>query len=211
MNLLYPKINRRHLPAMLQISLAGAVIAGIYGTVHDQVSFALAPEYFTCLKFEQFAYADFGWPRRVFASVVGFLATWWVGLIVGWFLARAGLAALPPLERRRRVARALTIVFSVTVASGCLGILLGGLAARGDLSRWSDFERQLRLTDLRRFVVVAYLHWAGYLGAALGLIAALIDVWKRPSLRAADGSTAPLFRPISLAGQRGRTDEAERS
>src|SRR5262245_32181747 len=94
MNLLYPKFPVRRLPTMIGIAMLGAVIAGPYGAVHDQISYAISPEYFTKLKFRQFSYANFGWPPQLFAAEVGFLATWWVGLLAGWFLARAGLAEL---------------------------------------------------------------------------------------------------------------------
>jgi hypothetical protein len=62
MNLLYPRFPANRLPAMTRIALLGAVVAGGYGAAHDQASYAISPEYFTKLKFRQFAYADFGWP-----------------------------------------------------------------------------------------------------------------------------------------------------
>ncbi len=49
MDLLYPRIQLARLPAMLRVSLLGAVLAGIYGAIHDQVSFTVSPEYFTKL------------------------------------------------------------------------------------------------------------------------------------------------------------------
>jgi hypothetical protein len=79
MNLLYPKFPANRLPFMVRIALLGGVVAGSNGAVHDQVSYAISPEYFTKLKFKQFSWADFGWPPRLFAGEVGFLATWWVG------------------------------------------------------------------------------------------------------------------------------------
>ena len=90
MNLLYPKIPKERLPSIIRLAAFGAIVAGAYGALHDQVSYTISPEYFTKLKFEQFAWADFGWPRRAFVAQVGFLATWWVGLIAGWALARVG-------------------------------------------------------------------------------------------------------------------------
>ena len=88
MNLLYPKIRSASLPAMLGYAAAGSLLVGLYGIVHDQVTYSISPEYFTRLKFAQFSYADFGLPNRVFVAEIGFLATWWVGLIAGWFIAR---------------------------------------------------------------------------------------------------------------------------
>ena len=45
MNVLYPKIRFSALPAMLGHAMAGAGLAGIYGVVHDQVTYSICPEY----------------------------------------------------------------------------------------------------------------------------------------------------------------------
>src|SRR5438046_38428 len=135
MNLLFPRFPIKRLPAMARIALLGAALAGPYGAVHDQISFSLSPEYFTKMKFLQFSWADFGWPPRVFASEVGFLATWWVGLFGGWFVARAGLDEMPQPPRRRTLLRAFAIVFTVAPLSGLTGALIGVVKTQyGDLS-----------------------------------------------------------------------------
>jgi len=162
---------------MLGIALLGAIVAGSYGALHDQISYAISPEYFTKLKFRQFADADFGWPPRVFASEIGFLATWWVGLFGGWFVARAGLAEIPPPSRRKCVVRAFAIVLTVASLIGAIGALLGVVVTRvSDLREWSEAQQALGIQDLRAFVIVAYLHFAGYLGALAGLILAIVYV-----------------------------------
>lgn len=181
MSIWYPVFPLKQLPAMLGIAATGAVIAGVYGSLHDQVSYTISPEYFTKLKFPQFTYADFGLPNRMFAAEVGFLATWWVGLIAGWILARKGLAELPPRQRPRRVARAFVIIAFVGVASGVAGILLGTFVTRGDdLSHWDDWRQALDIVDLRGFVIAAYLHYASYSGGLLGLLLALFDLRTMP-------------------------------
>src|SRR5512137_2235558 len=85
---LVPRIALTDLPSMFAVALIGALVAGGYGVLHDQVTYSIAPEYFTNLKFKQFHFANLGLGDRVFVSAVGFLATWWVGLIAAWFLAR---------------------------------------------------------------------------------------------------------------------------
>lgn len=112
MSFLIPRIPLRVLPRLLLLSLLGAVIAGIYGVVHDQVTFSLAPEYFTKFKFDQFAYANPGGGERNFVALIGLLATWWVGLAAGWFLGRSAVSpdgTLPPLAQ-------LVRLFSVIIA-----------------------------------------------------------------------------------------------
>ena len=34
------------------------LLAGIYGMLHDQVTYSISPEYFTVFKFEQFGFQD---------------------------------------------------------------------------------------------------------------------------------------------------------
>jgi hypothetical protein len=177
MNVLYPNFPAGRLPTMIRVALLGAVVAGAYGTVHDQISYAISPEYFTKMKFRQFHWADVGLPPRAFASEVGFLATWWVGLIAGWFAARAGLAELPPAVRGRCTARCFGIALTITPLVGLAAALLGyAVTQTGDLSAWAEWQFLFGLDDLPGFVIVAYLHWGGYLGALLGLIAAVVYV-----------------------------------
>lgn len=94
MSIFYPKITLHGLLVTLGYALMGALIAGLYGTVHDQITYSISLEYFTRLKFAQFHYAEFGLPPRVFVAAIGFLATWWVGFIAGWFIAIAYLRHL---------------------------------------------------------------------------------------------------------------------
>jgi hypothetical protein len=179
MNIFYPVIPLKRLPAMLGIAAVGAIVAGIYGIFHDQMSYTISPEYFTKLKFRQFWYANFGWPQRVYASEVGFIASWWVGLIVGWVLARLGLDGIPWPERRGHVLRAFAIVFATAILIGAIGLALGTFVAHhSELSGWDDLRDDLGLHDVASFVIVAYLHGGSYLGALVGVIAAGIYVRK---------------------------------
>ncbi|WP_254507148.1 hypothetical protein [Anatilimnocola floriformis] len=181
MRWLYPHIPLAHLPAMAKVAAAGALLAAVYGAVHDQVSYTISPEYFTKMKFDQFAWANLGLPPRWYASEIGVLATWWVGLIAGWLLARAGMVELPPRERWPRTWRAFGIVAVVTLLGSVLGYGYGSLIATRDLSAWSRWQRILQLEDLPAFVTVAWLHNGGYLGALGGLILAVIYVRRGKS------------------------------
>jgi hypothetical protein len=182
MNIFYPIIPLKRLPAMLGIAALGAILAGIYGTLHDQLSYSISPEYFTKMKFQQFWYANFGWPQRVYASEVGFLASWWVGVIGGWILARLGLDCIPWPQRRSKIAKAFLLVFGIAIAVGGIGLALGTYVAHHtDLTGWETWRDNLDLQDLPSFVIVAYLHGASYLGALLGVIAAGVYVRKAVS------------------------------
>ena len=183
MSIWYPRMSAKRLGAVVRIALLGIVATGLYGALHDQISYSISPEYFTKLKFRQFAYADFGWPQRLFASEVGFLGTWWFGLILGWILARAGLAELTETAPRTPIAVTFAIVAAVGAITGLIGTFIGVLVSRGDLSSWNEWQRVSGVVDLPSFVIVAYLHGASYLGGVLGLICAIVYVRRQLARR----------------------------
>jgi hypothetical protein len=191
MCLLYPKFRLSLLPTMIGYALLSALLAGFYGVIHDQITYTISPEYFTRLKFAQFHYADFGLPSRVFVGEIGFLATWWLGFIAGWFLARVTVPSCPALEARRRCFQGFAMIFACAIAASAAGFGLGlRLGPDADLSNWRAIASRLGVLDLRSFVCVAYIHNAGYLGGLIGLIAAIIYL-RRPRTRTAppDGRT----------------------
>ena len=105
MNLLYPKISWKNVGFVIACGALGALIAGIYGIIHDQITYRLSESYFTEFKFHQFASNDprslftpnFAYADRIFVAVIGFLATWWVGLFAGW---SPGPAFVPTADTR---------------------------------------------------------------------------------------------------------------
>jgi hypothetical protein len=193
MNVWYPVFPLERLPAMIRITLLGAMIAGLYGALHDQISYTISPEYFTKLKFHQFSRVDFGWPPRLFAAEVGFLGTWWVGLIAGWVVGRVGLAELTVSKGGYHVAKTYAIMVGTAVLVGAVGALCGVVATRlNDLDGWKDWQRLVGLEALPGFIVVSYLHGASYLGGLLGLICAVVYVRRNltRTRAAADPTTA---------------------
>jgi hypothetical protein len=185
MSIWFPTIEIRQLPTLLRVTVVSALFAGVYGAIHDQISYTISEEYFSKVKFRQFAFADFGLPPRVFAAEIGFLGSWWVGLIGGWVLARKGLADLSERTRWYNLGRALAIVAVVAMLVGTLGALLGAVQAQRDARSWSSWESGLGLEDLAGFIIVAYLHWGSYLGGLLGVLVALIDVRRSLALTVA--------------------------
>lgn len=178
---LIPKVGLRDLGTMLKTASIGAVIAGVYGIAHDQVTCTLGEEYFTKFKFLQFDHADFGFPPRVFVAEIGFLATWWVGLLSGWFLARIAVPAWPPKIALRKSIRAFRIILLTAFVAAGIGFTLGELHS-GDYTTWTAMARDFDITDVPAFVTVAYIHNASYLGGLIGLILAILHLRRiRPT------------------------------
>jgi len=176
MSIWYPQLPKNEWRTAISIALLGALLAGIYGAVHDQISFSISREYFTKIKFRQFAFADFGLPERLFVAEIGFLASWWVGLIAAWVLARIGLAELAMVSGWHYVAKAFAIVTVVGATSSCVAVLLGMNDAAGDMDGWKGWRSKIGDQNINGFVIVYYLHWGSYLGAALGAVAAIAFV-----------------------------------
>lgn len=183
MNLIYPRIARDQWSLMLTLALAGGLVGGLYGIANDEITFTLGPEYFTTVKFKQFAWADLGLPRRLFVAEIGFLAAGVVGFFAGWLMARLAVPAWPRAIAVRRVAVGFAIILCTGLAGGTAGWLLGR-AHDSDFSNWQSILEDHHVTDARAFVLVAYIHNASYLGAVAGLLIAL--GWFAASRRARD-------------------------
>lgn len=174
-----PKISAASLPLLFGYAIFGAIIAAGYGIVHDQLTYSISPEYFTRMKFLQFHYANFGFPRRVFVAEVGVLATWWVGFVGGWLMARI---VVPAVERNMRLTymfRAIAIMFTFAFAGSVTGYILGFCRIRNpNMENWFDCQMEFGINDLKAFVRVAYIHNASYIGGFFGLVVALLYLWR---------------------------------
>lgn len=168
---LVPQIPSRDILAVFGWMAIGSLIAGFYGILHDQITYSIGPEYFTQFKFDQFKWADLGFGNRVFVSCIGFLATWWVGMIVAWILSRR---LLPNQSRRvagKKILKGFLIVFVTGLIFGVGGYVYGIVRGPdGDYTSWAYVFYRLGITDEWSFMRVAYIHNAGYLGGLTGLI-----------------------------------------
>lgn len=176
MKWIVPKIARTEFLRISAITALGCLIAGLYGGLHDQITYTLSPEYFTRFKFFEFQFADFRLPARGFVFTIGALATWWVGGISGWLLSRIAVPATPfPIALRECMAG-----FGLILASSILAALVGngvGILHSNQIppEQYSD----MGVHAPGDFFRVACIHNAGYLGGLTGLIAALLLVRLR--------------------------------
>ena len=167
---------------MLCVSFVGAVLASFYGFGHDQWTFSIGPEYFTKMKFKQFHFAvtfgsRFGASQEMIAGLIGVLATWWVGFVLAWFLARRHIPGQSRSSAVRKILYSFVIVLVCGVVAGMSGYAYG--IFRGpdaDYSAWSFLFRRYFITDFYAFVRVAYIHNASYAGGGIGFVLALLVV-----------------------------------
>ena len=175
---LYPRITKEELIFIVKCALLGAFIAGIYGIIHDQITFSISPEYFTKVKFKQFHYADFGLGNRIFVATIGFLATWWVGFFAGWFFARIFSAKQGLANAQKSVINGFIIVF----VSGFLSATLVGLCSylivtQNNIDQsWSYTLSSYGIKNTSAFMRVVYIHYASYAGGFIGIILSLVFI-----------------------------------
>jgi len=157
------------------IVILAVVVAGLYGVVHDQISYTVAPEYFTKFKFRQFGFADMAVPDRMRASMVGFLASWWMGIPIGLLVGAAGFIHQGPRRMLRVSLQSVLVTVAFTLLFGLAGLLYGYLrTAHIEVSEYAGWFIPEELTDLRRFLCAGYMHNSSYLGGVLAIIVAWV-------------------------------------
>ncbi|AEV99658.1 hypothetical protein A4D02_27920 [Niastella koreensis] len=147
------------------------LLAGFYGILHDQVTYTIAPEYFTKFKYDQFGFEPqwFGGHRQTVA-VIGFLATWWTGIFIGLGLGLTALIFRDHKTMRRAIQKAVVVTFCFAVATGVFGFFYG----RFVLTKTGvDWWLPDNLVDKNAFITVGSIHNFSYLGELLGLVAGI--------------------------------------
>ena len=162
--------------ALLLILLFSPLIGGVYGILHDQITYSISPEYYTKFKFYQFGLMDMGneaiFPNpRLEVSAVGFMATWWMGLIIGLILGLIGLIHKTYKQMLKTTVRAILITIIVAFTTGLIGLAYGKFHLAEIGVNWRLPEN---LVDPENFISVGSMHNFSYLGGVLGLVAGVI-------------------------------------
>lgn len=153
--------------------ICGCLIAGLYGAVHDQISYTVSPEYFHSFKFDQFG-IEGDIRNRFGAAVVGFLASWWVGLIIGVPILLIGLVVPGHRAYARHFLIACLIVIGTALVMG-LGALTYGFVAYSD-GNIPDWAQRETVKDQLSFARVGLLHEFSYDGGYTGMVIACLYV-----------------------------------
>ena len=166
---------KKFLTLILIIAIA-PIIGGLYGILHDQLTYTISPEYYTKFKFYQFGLMDMGneaiFPNpRIEVSAVGFMATWWMGIPIGLILGLVGLIHKDHRQMLKVTMKAVLITVIVAFVTGLIGMAYGKLFLADKGVDWSLPEN---LIDTENFISVGSMHNFSYLGGLFGLIAGII-------------------------------------
>jgi len=159
------------------------ILAGLYGIIHDQITFTISQEYFIKFKYVQFGFdpARFGGDRQTVA-VIGFLATWWTGIIIGLGLGLTGLIFEDHKKMSKSIRKAIKLLFCIAISFGFIGFLYGKFHL---INTGVDWWLPNNLIDRNNFIIVGSIHNFSYLGGLFGLIAGMIYlIWLKIKMKA---------------------------
>ena len=175
---------------LIGIIFGGCLIAGLYGIIHDQLTYTISPEYYTRFKFYQFELVDEGIDAttiespRLAVSVVGFLATWWMGIpiatIVGLFSLHSDKKFMMNVALK-----AFLIIISLAFLTGLVGLCIGYLVLANETSEsFTNWFIPANLVDFKSFIAVGSMHNYSYLGGILGTFAGFAYIqWRKWMLK----------------------------
>jgi O-antigen/teichoic acid export membrane protein len=159
----------------LKIVVMCIVAAVTYGVVHDQFTARICIEYFTI-----------GHPRivdsedpTVLAFAWGFVATWWVGVLLGVPLAIVAQAGRRPKRDAQSLLRPVVSLLLVMAACTlCVGVATWANA------RWES-RPHFELSDLgvprdrhNHFLTAMWMHTTGYVIGIFGGMIVIVRVWR---------------------------------
>jgi len=174
---------------LLGIIVCGCFLAGLYGILHDQLTYTISPEYYTKFKFYQFGLMDegneaiFEYPRFQ-VSIVGFMATWWMGIPIATVL---GLFSLHS-DRKFMIEiamKAFLVTMIIAFISGLYGLYIGFTyladQPKENFGRWFIPDN---LIDFRSFIAVGSMHNESYIGGLYGLFSGIAYIgWRKGMLK----------------------------
>jgi hypothetical protein len=149
--------------------VACCALASIYGAVHNQISYTVASVYFHEFKFTQFAISP-EFHSRVGASIVGVQASWWMGLLIGVPVYLISLGIKGPIARVLCNAALIVVSVALVVGLSVLGVALVTL----NVDTIPPEMIRPGISEPVAFAKAGAIHYASYLGGAIGLVAAMV-------------------------------------
>ena len=158
-------VGLRLVPVLIALAV---LLAGLYGAIHNQISYTVGPDYFHALKFIQFGIPP-EYQNRIGAAIVGWYASWWMGLIIGAPIALLSLALPTPRAMIRAFLRAVLIVLAVALALGSISLMLSLPEGLREI-----IPIPAGVSDETGFIRAAVMHEISYGAGLVGLVLGLV-------------------------------------
>jgi len=147
------------------LMIAAVLVAGIFGVLHNQLSYSVGASYFYDIKFPQFGIPE-DMQNRLGAALVGWRSSWWLGFSLGLPVFGLGAVLLDRPDRLRAAGiAALVAAVLLTLGGAMFGLTLGLIAP----SVADSLPLPDGLGDRDSFLRAALMHEGAYYGAVLGL------------------------------------------
>ena len=156
---------------LILIVIISTILASIYGIFHNQISYSISNEYFTKFKLEQFGFVAYPDTIIMTIGVVGFLSTWWFGLLIGLINGIVGLFQPTAKIMWKSAFGAIIRTLLIAIGFGVVGILVGKFIISNLNTNWN---LPADLTDRKSFLTAGTMHNFSYLGGIVGLIYGII-------------------------------------
>jgi hypothetical protein len=155
----------------LALIAVAIVAAGIFGALHNQVTYSVGPDYFHQFKFLQFGIPP-ETPPRIGAAIVGWRASWWMGVLVGSppFLLGLLLLSSARMFWSARL-RAIFAVLLMASLAASIGWVFGLMAV--DAKTASQIQLPATITEPVGFLRAGVMHDASFVGGFVGIFAAI--------------------------------------
>lgn len=153
------------------------VAAGLFGALHNQLSFSVGSSYFYDVKFTQFGINP-DIPPRLGAAQVGWMASWWMGLFMALPAMLIGLMRAPGPRRYFRLGLELIgLAMCITLLGSFCGLSLAYITDLNALvARLPNLDA---FSDPVGFARAGLMHEGTYIGGAVGGLTAAILMWRR--------------------------------
>lgn len=163
--------------SVLLLFVIACILSGVYGAVHNQISYTVSPEYFTEFKFDQFG-IDPTISERVGAALVGWQASWWMGVVIGIFVIPSGLLIRETPAYFFWMLRVFGLVVITTMCFGLVALAISFLT----ISPTTAGELTVRgnpISDPTAFLRAGTMHNFSYLGGLLGIVVGMTSILRR--------------------------------
>lgn len=109
-------------------------------------------------------------PERARAAMVGFLASWWMGVPLGLLTGVAGFIHPDARQMLRALLWSLLVITAFTLLFALAGLAYGySQMANLDLGNYARWYIPPDLVHPRNFICVGYMHNCAYLGGLLAI------------------------------------------
>jgi len=143
------------------------------------VCYTVSPEYFHEFKFKQFRIEP-NLQNRFGASLVGWNASWWIGVIIGLPIYFSALFVRGNYQFIRVFLKSALVVVLVTLLLGIAALIFGYFSiSETNLPNWMNGRD---ISNPVAFSRAGNMHNFSYLGGLLGLLSGLVftavSAWK---------------------------------